>query len=290
MQQEEIDRLRTELKDVRQRLVEVEEVVQALRSGAADALIVAGPHGDQVYTLRSADRPYRLLVETINEGALTLLHNGMIVYANQHFAAMVQLPPAQIPGGVLADLICPDDRAQFAELFAAGLLNSSRGDVHLQRADGVLVPVQISLRTLHDEDLQGVCVVVTDLTERQLAASQMRIALHEKELLLKEVHHRVKNNLQIIASLLRLQAETLTDAQLITSLNDSQNRVRAMALVHEQLYSSGDLAQIDIGRYLRFLGSSIQRSYLAHSLAVDLIINVDDQIFLNPDPARHDCE
>jgi len=87
--------------------------------------------------------------------------------------------------------------------------------------------------------------------ERKRIEAQLRTSLHEKEILLKEVHHRVKNNLQIIASLIRLQAQSRSDAALQSLLQDIQSRVRAIALVHEQLYRAQDLAHVDFVAYVR---------------------------------------
>jgi two-component sensor histidine kinase/CheY-like chemotaxis protein len=117
------------------------------------------------------------------------------------------------------------------------------------------------------------------------AETRLRASLREKEILLQEVHHRVKNNLQVIASLLRLQASTIADPALRELFRDSQNRVYAMALVHEQLYQAPDLARVDFAAYLRELATSVQRSYTAQSAPVGLAFDTDTMVALDIDTA-----
>ena len=123
-----------------------------------------------------------------------------------------------------------------------------------------------------------------DITERKRAEEQINASLKEKEVLLKEIHHRVKNNMQIMASLLRLQSEGIKDKHLLDLFNESHNRIKSMALIHEDLYSGKDLARIDFDQYTRKLTGR-----LIKSLGVDpnrIITNVNiDNVFLGVDTA-----
>ena len=114
--------------------------------------------------------------------------------------------------------------------------------------------------------------------EHRQAEKKIEAALKEKEALLKEVHHRVKNNLQIISSLLSLQASSIEDQAVADLFRESQNRVRLMALIHEKLYQSDDLGKINLGEYIRVLCSYLMRSYEINSESVNLIVDVDDII------------
>ena len=108
-------------------------------------------------------------------------------------------------------------------------------------------------------------------------------SLHEKEVLLKEIHHRVKNNLQIISSILSLQSGSACSESQATLLRESQDRIRSMALVHEKLYRSRDLSRINFGEYVRNLTASLAHSYIA-SPAIRIRVDIRD-VFLDIDMA-----
>ena len=114
--------------------------------------------------------------------------------------------------------------------------------------------------------------------DRKRAEAQIKASLQEKEVLLKEIHHRVKNNLQIISSLLNLQADYLKDNQAIEIFKDSQNRIESMALIHEKLYQSKDLAKINFADYIQELATSLFCSYEVNLNAITLKMNIEDVI------------
>ena len=120
--------------------------------------------------------------------------------------------------------------------------------------------------------------------ERKRTEEWIKASLKEKEVLLKEIHHRVKNNLQIISSLLNLQSEYIKDEQDLEMFKVSQNRIESMALIHEKLYQSEDLAQIEFSEYIRDLVASLFCSYELNLDVIELKINVE-QIFLNIETA-----
>ena len=120
---------------------------------------------------------------------------------------------------------------------------------------------------------------VTDISDRQEAEQKIRSSLQEKEVLLKEIHHRVKNNLYIISSLLKLQTRCLTDAKALEIFKDSQNRVHSMALIHEKLYQSKDLANINFAEYVQNLATDVFRSYGTNPRSIQLQIDVSDTLF-----------
>ena len=113
---------------------------------------------------------------------------------------------------------------------------------------------------------------------------QLRASLGEKEILLKEIHHRVKNNLQIIYSLLSLQSDHILDERTLELFNDSKHRVRSMALIHEKLYLSADLARIGFGEYIHALTSDLLSSYSLSPAVVDLKTHISD-VHLSVDTA-----
>lgn len=118
-------------------------------------------------------------------------------------------------------------------------------------------------------------VRVTDVTARREAEAQVLSSLQEKELLLKEVHHRVKNNLHIISNLLDLQSEQIEDERLLNLFADSQNRIQAMALIHEQLYQSQDFGKVEFGDYLQRLIHNLSFSYGNQTQAICPVIKTE---------------
>ena len=123
-----------------------------------------------------------------------------------------------------------------------------------------------------------------ELAQRRQAEAQLTASLREKEILLKEVHHRVKNNLQIVSSLLELQSDALDDATLLAQFRDSQDRIRSMALVHETLYQSQELARLDLARYIHTLSAQLVQSYNIDPQRISVRIQVDP-IVLDMDQA-----
>jgi two-component sensor histidine kinase len=120
-----------------------------------------------------------------------------------------------------------------------------------------------------------IVAVYEDVTDRKEAEEKLKTSLEENELLLKEIHHRVKNNLAIISSLLNLQAGSFKDPTVINAFRDSQHRIRSMALVHEKLYKSGDLSKIDFAGYIRELGKGISQSHEFIGLGTSITVKAE---------------
>jgi two-component sensor histidine kinase len=143
---------------------------------------------------------------------------------------------------------------------------------------------------IRDEKGKPDCIegVIRDITERKEmeeslkeSEEQIKTSLREKEVLLKEIHHRVKNNMQIISSLLNMQSESIEDEYILRIFKESQNRVKSMALVHEKLYQTKDLSRIDFGEYTRSLTSHLLRSFASSNTnRVQLVIDIDE-VFLD---------
>ena len=123
--------------------------------------------------------------------------------------------------------------------------------------------------------------MVTDMKERQFDAlleveEKIRASLKEKEVLLKEIHHRVKNNLQIVSSLLYMQASRTEHPGAVSALKESRARIKSMALIHERLYQSPNLASVDMGDYTRNLVSDLRHFYRTEESSIDLTVKIDD--------------
>jgi PAS domain S-box-containing protein len=122
---------------------------------------------------------------------------------------------------------------------------------------------------------------IMDITERKRTEEEIQASLQEKELLLREIHHRVKNNMQVISGLLDLQASLSGNPELIEMLNESQNQIRSMALVHEKLYGSKDFSRIDLAGYVRSLSQDLFHSYKINPKKIDLTIQTDGDVYVD---------
>lgn len=177
------------------------------------------------------------------------------------------------------DTVHPEDHER---LIGATARVHGGGDYDLEyrivRPDGEVRWVRDRAFPIANEsgEVYRVAGVVDDVTERKQALEQITTSLHEKEVLLKEIHHRVKNNMQVITSLLNLQSKNIKDKQALSVFQDSQNRVKSMALIHETLYQSKDLSRINFAEYLQKLVAHVSRSYRIRPDAVKINIDVDD--------------
>lgn len=171
-----VDRMQ-ELEEVRARLAEAEETLRAIRSREIDALVVDGPDGPCIYTLKGADEPYRILVERMGEGAATLNENGVILFCNDSFADLLQVPLEHLIGASLARHVGERDRPALAVALHEARSGAVRREIELMRADGAAVPVLLSLAPLSiDEGVLVISMVASDLTEqkrsRELVAAE----------------------------------------------------------------------------------------------------------------------
>ena len=155
--------------DLRERLRESEETLEAIRMGEIDALVVGGPTGERrVYTLEGADRPYRALIEQMEEGALTISHDGTVLYCNLRAASMLGVPQQRAIGQMLHRFIAPEDAPEFAALLGEARDAWARKELTLRTPDGTQVPAYLTLSRLRDGGEALLCGVLTDLREQKL--------------------------------------------------------------------------------------------------------------------------
>ena len=152
-----------------------------------------------------------------------------------------------------------------------GEMVHSEYNIHLNDVISTLDILKVPLKD-ETSKIIGICGIARDITDRKKADEKIRASLKEKEVMVQEIHHRVKNNMQVITSLLKLQSSYIRDKQALELFKDSMNRVRSMALVHEKLYSSEDLASIKFANYIQNLGSSLLGFYRAHNVKLDIKI------------------
>ena len=166
--------LAAELADLRARLAEAEQTLNAIQHGEVDGLVIAGPQGQQVFTLQGAQEPYRLLIEQMSEGALTLTQEGVILYANQTFARLVQRPLDHVIGADLHSFLGPADQPVLAGLIAAAWQEKSQGEVTVRAPNSSALPVRLGLSRLRTGPESLLCVVATELTEEKNREAGLR--------------------------------------------------------------------------------------------------------------------
>jgi len=355
---------RRELEELRGKVRELEETLDAIHAGEVDAIIVSRDDTRQVYTLDGADRPYRALVENIQEGALTLSRTGMILYTNTRFAEMVRLSPERVFGTSLLDHICTEHCAEIGEALCGIVRQTSRIHVRIRQGTGSL-PALISMSPLSSDDNTKISVVVTDrkddedyirlqarmldavgdaviavdtgnriifwneaatmmygwkpeevigrsmaefvvpelsekdaqkissllnegeyrageyqvhhrdghefpvhlidspllddngnliaiisashdISEQKRIDEELGASIQEKDVLLREIHHRVKNNLQLISGLLDMTRMQTTDASANSILTDMMLKIQTMAQIHKRLYDCNQFGKISL--------------------------------------------
>ena len=163
------------IRELEERLRESEDTLDAIRRGEVDALVVGGAVAEhRVYTLESADRPYRVLIEQIQEGAVTLAADGTILYCNRRLAAMLGLAQERITGQSLRPLVTAPDRPAFDRLLEEARSGVARRELSLRAVGGTPVPVTMSLSLLESDAGQTLlCGVLTDLTDQKLRLGEL---------------------------------------------------------------------------------------------------------------------
>ena len=235
--------------------------------------------------LETRERTYRALFEQSNDAVLLFSPDGRTLDANRKAIDMLGLSRDLLLETRYRDQIAPAERED-AERKVQAVLDGLAVPLYertARRGNGDEFPAEVNLSLVRDPEGRPLFLqsIVRDISERKKAENVLRAALREKEVLIREIHHRVKNNMQVIISLLRLQARTIPDPERREVFSVTQDRIRSMALVHEKLYHSRDLAGIDFKGYIQslvaHLGNSVGPS-LAARVRIDLQL---DDIELN---------
>ena len=273
--------LRDERDELRGRLVVIRDITVARR--AAEQLRQGVVERQR---LEGVSEQRRLYLESVLHSApdaiVTLDHQHHVREWNRGAEQLFGYTAAEARGRDLDELVTGASGEALSE--ARGLTNQVLAgqevppqEVTRYRKDGTPVDVIVAGSPISLQgELIGAVAAYRDISERKRAEQQLQSSLREKEILLKEVHHRVKNNLQVVSSLLYLQAIKAGEGPAAAMLQDSLNRVRSMAMVHEQLYGSQDLARIDLGEYVRSLSASLLNCYAPQPGQVQVAVDVQD--------------
>ncbi|OPY26500.1 MAG: aerobic respiration control sensor protein ArcB [Methanobacterium sp. PtaU1.Bin242] len=235
--------------------------------------------------LHESEVKFRTILESSPDSITVTDLNMNIIECNRATIDMYHASSKEeIMGLNASELIEPNDIPKLAKIVGQTLskMESVTFELNLYKRDGTIFPAELSGNVI--VDTSGIPVafvaITKDITQRKMAEEQIKQSLKEKEMLLKEIHHRVKNNLMIISSLLNLQSQYIKDKASLDIFKESQNRARSMALIHERLYQSTDLKRIDFGDYIRTLTNELFRTFLANPELINLKIDVED-IFLD---------
>jgi PAS domain S-box-containing protein len=221
------------LAKLRARLGEAEETLRAIRTGEVDTVMVAGKEGSQVFTLEGAEYAYRVLIESMNEGALMLTADKIILYANQRFARMVNCPLEQVTGSSFRRFLSKADLATFRPLMKRTDKSGSKIQVLLHAVDGSKMPAQISIRPLAKNGGKSATfgMVVTDMTEARRNEEMLRTLTHrvvqaqetERGRVALELHDNIT---QLLCAVL-VRSQTLADK---LSPSDGPSKTEAIKL------------------------------------------------------------
>ncbi len=231
---------------------------------------------------QSVEERFRSLVETIPHGIEDIDAKGHLVFGNSAYHGMLEYPDGALIGRNILELVATAAERASLQDHLGFLRDEQPAPTPLfgqrRTRSGRVIEVRVDWNYRRDPEgrVVGFSSIITDITEHREAHEKIKASLRAKEVLLSELHHRVKNNLQVIASLLNMQSRQVEDAQVAELFRESRNRVRSMALTHEQLYQAEDLARIDFARYLRALGASLFRSYGADPRAVKLEVDTGE--------------
>lgn len=234
-------------------------------------------------SLRLAERHQRQIVEGAPNAMIMVDTRGDIVSVNAQAEALFGYRRDELLRRSI-EVLVPErfrsrhggERASYAASPVPRPMGAGR-DLYGLRADGTEVPIEIGLNPLETPEGTFVLAAIIDITDRKRHESVLRTSLAQKETLLREIHHRVKNNMQVVSSVLSLQAAKIPTPEHRAMLLECQRRVRTMALIHEKLYGGGT-AKIDCGAYVRDLAQMAFSTYSSARVPIELEFEVDNTV------------
>ena len=229
--------------------------------------------------LRESEERFRSAFDFAPIGVALVSPDGHWLKVNQSVCALVGYSEPELLAIDFQTITHPDDLGTDLAL-VEGVLSGTRATYQMEKRyfhkAGHVVHALLAVSLVRDPRGHPLYFIsqIQDITERKQAEGRLLASVREKEVMLKEIHHRVKNNLQIISTLLDLQADGVTDPAALVAFRESRGRVRSMALIHERLYRSENLASVEFGTYVRNLAEDLFRAYRADDEAIRLSVSV----------------
>ena len=281
-------------KDGRERMIRFTFSPEIEPNGVVQGMLLIGEDITEQERSRQetveAERQLRLLAFTLNCAkdafVITDLKNS-VLYINQAFTDTYGYSEEEIFGKDVMIIRSASVPAELSDRIRQGTRASGwSGEIMNRRKNGDEFPVELWTSTVRNDQGEPVALVgvAREITERRRTEDQIKASLAEKEVLLKEIHHRVKNNLQIITSLLSLQSGKVNLPEMQSVLRESQTRVKSMALVHEELYQSDNFSRVDFADYIQRLSTNLFHTYQTGPVAISLVVDVQE-LFLTVDAA-----
>ncbi len=232
--------------------------------------------------LQESQEKFRSVADSAVDGIITTDNNGKIILFNPSLENMFGYGIDEIKGKHVTILMPERYKKQFINKLEK-FKSTGRHEFDRKifesiglKKDGTEFPFEISIATWGLTENKFTTSIIRDVTERQRDEKKLQKSLNEKDMLLKEIHHRVKNNLMIISSLLNLQSRYIKDEESKNIFKESQNRARSMALIHEKLYQSTDLKRINFGEYINTLSYDLYDTYVLDKTLISLNVDVGD--------------
>ncbi|MBD2494422.1 PAS domain S-box protein [Nostoc sp. FACHB-280] len=282
--EETLSRLLTQLEiKVAERTAELTRINQSLEAEITKR--------QQIETaLRDSEERFRTAFHQAAVGIAHVGLDGRWLLVNQRLCDIVGYTSEELELRTFQEITHPDDLRESLKCIDEILLGNIQTytiEKRYFRKDGAVIWINFTVSLTHHTsgEPKYFIAVIEDISDRKQSQAQIQASLLEKEVLLKEIYHRVKNNLQVISSLLNLQSDYIKDKEDIYIFQKSQQRIESMALVHEKMYQSPDLARIDFGEYIQDLVASLFSCYAINAGAISLQFHVKYQVLLGLDLA-----
>ena len=231
--------------------------------------------------LRESEEKYRMLTEQSLLGTI-IIADGQIIFANKGISNILGFSIEELLSwdiNTINEHIHPEDRDSIVENYIKVLnedISSFQSEIRMKKKSNHYLYIQQYSKRIQFQGSPSLFINIIDITKQKKNESLLESSLAEKEILLKEIHHRVKNNLQIISSLILLQEQYIKDDRILHVFKDFQNRIKVMALIHQTLSNSENLSKIHISRYIKNLVQNLFKVYSANSKKIKFELNIDD--------------